>query len=240
MKSGFTLGILVALPQEARAILRHCSAYMGAPAGESGVILDVCGVGAAQADAGANRLAAAGVSALLSWGTAAGLQPGVAPGTLLLPETIIAAAGGVLAIDKTWHQRIRQSLSGRSDVIVGPLAESAVLLRTQADKQNLYDATGAAAADMESAAAARVARRAGIPFAVIRAVADPAAGNLPDSVTAAVGPGGQVNLGRLLGSLLIHPHEWSQIMRLARWFGAAQTTLMQAAKQAGPFLLSKE
>ncbi len=236
--AGFTLGIAVALPQEARAIARHCAAYMHAPRGEDGVLLEITGVGGERAAAGARRLVAAGADALLSWGTAAGLQPGFSPGALLVPESVIALDGEALDTDTAWHLRIRKRLAERLDVVVQPIAESASVLRTPADKQTMSAATGAVAADMESAALARAARQAGIPFLVIRAIADPASGTIPDSVSAAIGGAGEVRIAKLLGSLLMRPRQWPQLIQLSRWFGAAQDTLMQAAKRAGPFMLA--
>lgn len=236
---GFTLGIVVALPQEARAIMRYCSAYMQAPPGEGGVLLEISGVGGERAAAGAQRLIAAGANALLSWGTAAGLQPGFGAGALLVPEAIIARDGETLGVDKAWQQRMRQRLSPYLDVVVQPLAESAAVLRTPADKQDLHHATGAPAADMESAALARVARQAGVPFLVIRAIADPVSGTIPDSVTTAIG-GGEVRVAKLLGSIIMRPRQWPQLIQLSRWFGAAQDTLLQAAKRTAPFMLANE
>lgn len=238
--AGFTLGIVVALPQEARSVMRHCSAYMRAPPGEDGVLLEISGVGGERAAAGARRLIDAGADALLSWGTAAGLQPGFGAGTLLLPASIVARDGEVLDMDTAWHRRVHSRLCEHLEVVVQPLAECEAVLRAPADKQALHAATGAAAADMESAALARAASKAGIPFLVIRAIADPASGTIPDSVTAAIGGAGEVSVTRLLGTLLTRPHQWPQLIRLSRWFGAAQDTLTQAAKRAGPFLLAKE
>lgn len=238
--AGLTLGIVVAIPQEARAIKHYCCAYMQAPPGENGVLLEISGVGGGRAAAGAQRLITAGANALLSWGTAAGLQPGFSPGALLLPESVIAQDGEILGIDQTWHRRVRSRLLERLDVVVQPLAESGSVLRTPADKQALHDATGAAAADMESGALARAARRAGIPFLIIRAIADPASGTIPDTVTAAIGDAGEVRVTKLLGSLLLRPHQWPQLMQLSRWFGAAQDTLMEAAKCTAPFMLANE
>ena len=236
--AGFTLGIAVALPQEARAIARYCAAYMRAPRGEDGVVLEISGVGGERAAVGARRLISAGADALLSWGTAAGLQPGFSPGALLVPESVIALDGEVLDADASWHLRIRKKLAERLDVVIQPLAESASVLRTPTDKRAMSAATGAVAADMESAALARAARQAGIPFLVIRAIADPACGTIPDSVTAAIGGDGEVSIAKLMGTLLTRPRQWPQLIQLSRWFGAAQDTLMQAAKRAGPFMLA--
>lgn len=65
------------------------------------------------------------------------------------------------------------------------------------------EATGACAADMESAAIARVAANAGIPFIAIRAIVDPIYFSPPDALLSAVYPDGGVDFIRLI-SLLIN------------------------------------
>ena len=53
------------------------------------------------------------------------------------------------------------------------------IVATQADKARAWIDTGALAVDLESAVVARAAAAAGIPFLVLRAIADPATRHLP-------------------------------------------------------------
>ncbi len=55
-----------------------------------------------------------------------------------------------------------------------PLLDMPTIVVTREEKARLFAATGAVACDMESGAVARVAARHGLPFAVLRAICDPA------------------------------------------------------------------
>src|SRR5262249_18023836 len=69
----------------------------------------------------------------------------------------------------------------------------------------LGEATGAAAADMESHIAARAAANAGLPLAVLRVIADPAERALPQAATAGLGADGGYNPAAVLRRLAGHP-----------------------------------
>ncbi len=224
------LGVVVALPQEARPLRRVLGAHGRPAGGGAGLVLAVSGVGAQRAHEAAHRLLDAGARALMSWGSAAGLRPGLAAGTVLLPETVIDAQRHRFATDPAWHQAMVTQLAARAHRLsTGPLAEAAGLLKSAADKEALLRRTGAVAADMESAAIAEVARGANVPFMVIRAVADPAHGVIPACVSQAMDERGRVHTAKLLGHALISPAQWVQLVRLAWWFGAAERALSRAA-----------
>ena len=87
------LGIVAALPAEARA-----AGALQTPLGEAvsvadRVLLVRCGVGRVRAARAATAMLAAGAGSLLSWGTAAALDPGLAPGDLVLPGDVLAGDG---------------------------------------------------------------------------------------------------------------------------------------------------
>lgn len=228
------LGIAVALPAEARP-LRRCYADLLRPqAGGAGILLEVTGMGAAQARAGARRLVGAGAAALLSWGTAAGLAPGVRPGAIALPEVVIDGDGRRFQADAAWHQRMLTLLGPGAAPIIAPLAVSPVLLRGPDEKQALHQRTGAGCADMESGAVAEVAREAGIPFLSLRAVLDPAAGVLPGCVIRAADSEGRIPPARLAAWIAARPGDWVQLVLLARWFGEARRALVRVARQTRP------
>src|SRR3712207_2397214 len=63
---------------------------------------------------------------------------------------------------------------------------------TVAEKANLHSRTGAALVDLESLAVARVCRDHGRPFAVLRAVADPAERALPPAALAGLDEAGRI------------------------------------------------
>lgn len=190
-------------------------------------VLVVAGAGPARAEAAARRLIAAGATALVSWGAAAGLAPAVAPGALLLPSRVIAADGTIHVVDPDWH--------GRAVARMGPaggagasLAETVALLDHPAAKAALHRETGAVAGDMESAAVARVAHEHGAPLLVVRAVLDPASVAVPLAWARAVGADGRVRARRVAAALL-RPALWPAGARLAVYRRRASRALRRAA-----------
>ena len=75
----------------------------------------------------------------------------------------------------------------------------------QARKAALWLATGAAAVDMESHIAADYAEKAGLPFAALRVISDPASRGLPALAMSAIKPNGRIDLRKVLGGLARNP-----------------------------------
>jgi adenosylhomocysteine nucleosidase len=222
------VGIVAALPAEVGALTPDPPAVGRLiPLGEHG-LLALAGIGPDRAERAARRLLAAGASGLLSWGSAAGLTPALGPGTLVLPERVVAEGNGPLSVDPAWHGRLARALGGKASP--GSLAETRRMLRTPAAKQALETATGAVAADMESAAVARIAAQAGVPFAAVRVVTDDAGLGLPPALAAATTPDGDVSKARLLLHTLGHPASLGPLIRLGLRFRQAERTMAAAAK----------
>ena len=83
------------------------------------------------------------------------------------------------------------------------------------DKRSLFETSGAAAVDMESHVAARLAAAHRLPFAVFRVVSDPAWRSLPPAAAIALRADGQVDVPGVLGSLLKHPGQLPVLARAA-------------------------
>ena len=111
----------------------------------------------------------------------------------------------------------------------GDIAGSETIIATAAAKSALRAASGAVAVDMESAAVARLAREAGIPFAVVRAVSDPAQRALPMAARAGFGADGVADIGAVLQALLRRPYELPALIRTAIEAEAGFSALKRAA-----------
>jgi adenosylhomocysteine nucleosidase len=178
-----------------------------------------------------------GARGLLSFGLAGGLSPAVRPGDLLLPEAVVLPAGARLPTDREWCGRLAARLSALAPhVHRGTLAGSDRLLATIAAKRELHAATGALAVDMESHGIAETATHAGLPFVVIRAVADPFDQLLPRAASTAIGSDGEVRLRAVARALLERPGELGALLRLARQSGRALAALRRVALLVGPAL----
>jgi hopanoid-associated phosphorylase len=194
-----------------------------------------CSGGSAErARSEAERLAQ-GAAALVSFGLAGGLAPGLRPGDLLLPETVRDAGSGSWSVDPVWRERVQGRLArGGLEAKAGALAGSERIVATAADKRVLFEAAGALAVDMESHAVAAVATDANIPFLVLRAVADPADQVIPQVAREALRPDGGIRIRATFGGLLRQPGELIALLRLARQSVTALVSLRGGARLAGP------
>jgi hopanoid-associated phosphorylase len=166
-------------------------------------------------------------SAIISFGVAGGLKPGLAPGSKLVARSVITEDGGRYHGDPVWSQRLSVVLGGATIAdIVG--IDSPVV--SHADKHALHIKTGAHAADMESHVAARIAAAHNLPFAAFRVVADPAHRRLPHAALVAIRPDGSLAFGAIMGSILRDPLQLPQLMRTAADARAALKALLRSRK----------
>ena len=156
------------------------------------------------------------VTAVLSFGIAGGLAPGIATGEVLVASTLWDD-GTLWPVDAA----LLAGLSLRRGVI----AASAGLLANASAKEALHRASGALAVDMESGAAARFARARGLPFGVLRAVADGPGDVLPQAAAVGLNPDGSPAPGRVLAALLRRPGDLPALLQLARASAKAHDAL---------------
>jgi len=197
-------------------------------------LIFISGIGPEAARAAAIRLVEHGATNLLSWGCAGALSSNLKPGVLLLPHAILTEDGQTLHIHKRWGKQLKDQLTGTLNWHEGMLVESSHIVSSQEEKQKLARHSNVIAVDMESAVIGRIARQAGIPFMVIRAVADAADEALPPCITGTMDNRGHLQMQRLLSTLVRQPRLWPQLIRLNRHFHAATSTLKFVSAQSGP------
>lgn len=210
-------GILVGLKAEAqliRSVFPHAA-------------LAASGATRAGAQREANRLAACGADCLLSFGLAAGLDPSLPPGTIVIPSAV-KAWGNTWSCDPT----LRHILGGgQSGVISGPLLHSDDVVLQAPLKADLFASSQCVALDMESGFLAQAAQEAGLPFAVLRVVCDPATRSLPPVTACVLSPDGGLKIGLLLRSLLQHPSQISGLINLGRDAGLARKAMLHILRE---------
>lgn len=231
------IGVVAALLLEARCLVgRKLAPNERVELHHSAGWIQLCGIGREKALHAAQSLLDAGATALLSWGTAGGLDPALGAGTLVLPQQVIGADQSVFPVNSEWRNRLQGRVAGHVATSSGFLLESLSVITHQSQKQALAKRVGAAAVDMESAAVAQVAHQTGVPFMAIRVIADHAAATVPSSALSAVDAYGRLQVLPLVTSLLAHPAELPALITLGRAFRAAQKTLSTVAILAGPGL----
>ena len=119
-------------------------------------LCETSGVGADSAGAAARRLVDRGATALVSWGMAGGLDPGIDSGTVVLPKALIGPNGSPIGVDPEWHGRVLAKIRDLVEVSTSELLDVARPITTVREKRELHRRTGAGAVDMESAAVASV------------------------------------------------------------------------------------
>ena len=90
-------------------------------------------------------------------------------------------------------------------MVRGGLAGVEQVIAATACKAALHSETGAAAVDMESHIAAAYAAEAGLPFAALRVISDPASRALPALAMAAIKPNGDIDLRKVLRGVARNP-----------------------------------
>ena len=189
-----------------------------------GSLLALSGIGRAAASAAAQALVDAGVSALMSFGMAGGLDPQLEPGNVVIPCELLSSDGARYAASQAWREQVAAAIRPLCAVTDGHLLTSSHAIETPADKAAAFRDTGAAAVDMESAAVAEIAAKHNLPFIAVRAIVDTAADALPRAVVAA-SRAGSVRIARLIGGLILAPREIVALIRLAQRYRIAMRTL---------------
>lgn len=151
---------------------------------------------------------------LVSFGVAGGLAPHLRPGRVILSADIIGD-------DRRWRpderfQRRVSEFARRIGAIEGPVLGSRVILSTEEGKRRAWRDTGALAVDLESAIVARAAEAAGLPFLVLRTIADPATRRLPPAALIPLAENGAPAFARVLGEVLRRPGQIGALLGLAR------------------------
>ncbi|WFU38541.1 phosphorylase [Bradyrhizobium sp. CB82] len=145
------------------------------------------------------------IRGVISFGVAGGLDPTLRSGDVVVATEVLAGdarwgAGLSLSddlIDKLTSGRrrvVRRSLAGAEEVVTGRSCKAALHLET-----------GAAAVDMESHIAAAYAAEAGLPFAAVRVISDPAHRALPALAREAIKPNGQIDVATILRGVVRNP-----------------------------------
>jgi adenosylhomocysteine nucleosidase len=169
------------------------------------------------------------VRALMSFGICGGLDPGLAPGTVLVAHRIALPEGGALHFDARWARAVAARIPGAR---IAPLLGTSEVVTTAREKAALFARFGVPAVDMESRGVAEAAREANVPFVAVRAVADPADRSLPPIAIDAINAEGRLRPLRVLLGLLGRPRELAGLLALATDARRAYDALTAATNRA--------
>ncbi len=212
------IGLVVALANEMKALTggsrahRENGFWVARSRFENEVpLISVCsGVGLDRARRAAEWLVSQDVTILVNCGVSGGLNPNVAPGDLVIAETVIEAgirdAARSLPTSRLIGEKARALMASHGLIThAGPIVSAREGVFTKSHKARLYHFYKAVAVDMESAAVVQAARQEGLPVLVLRAICDPADMNVSPDIFACVDSEGRLRPWFLIGKLLRHP-----------------------------------
>jgi adenosylhomocysteine nucleosidase len=153
---------------------------------------------------------------VISWGVCGGLDSRLRPGDLILGAEVVSPEGGVGADEAVVSSLARRLTDAGTGVTIERIAAVSSPVSTASAKADLRIAGGAAAVDMESLLAGRFAHKQRTPFAILRAVADPAERDLPPLLLDAVDSDGGIKAAAVFGELLRSPGQFTGLVAAAR------------------------
>ena len=145
------------------------------------------------------------IRGVISFGVAGGLDPTLKSGDVVVATEVMAGDARWLAGLTLNEDLIASVALGGRRIVRGRLAGAEEVVVARHVKAALHSETGAAAVDMESHIAADYAAKAGLPFAALRVVSDPAHRALPSSAMAAIKPNGDIDLRKIMRSVVRNP-----------------------------------
>jgi adenosylhomocysteine nucleosidase len=225
-----TTGIIIALPEELSTLTAKKIAPGECSLISENILVAHAGTGPANAIKATEALLANGSCKLISWGCAGALDSTLNAGDLCMPKIIIAENRQHYSTHSDWHQHTVNILSKLQPIYSAPLSETSSIVSTSVDKKALHDALGSIALDMESAAIAKIAQKADIPYLVIRTIADTANMNMPEAVNFALNNEGSIDIKKLIIYLLTHPNEIPCLIKLGIAFRSARKKLKYVAQ----------
>jgi hopanoid-associated phosphorylase len=165
------------------------------------------------------------IRGVISFGVAGGLDPSLKSGDIVVATEVMAGDTRWLAGLSLTEAQIASIALGRRRVVRGLLAGVEEVVAASACKAALHSETGAAAVDMESHIAAAYAADAGIPFAALRVISDPAHRALPVVARKAIKPNGDLDLVRIMGSVVRNPRSLRALVSTGIDFNRALRSL---------------
>jgi adenosylhomocysteine nucleosidase len=176
------------------------------------------------------------IRGVISFGVAGALDPSLKSGDVVVATEVMAGDARWLAGLALNEELITSLALGRRRVVRGGLAGVEEIVAAQARKAALWIQTGASAVDMESHIAAAYADEAGLPFAALRVISDPAHRALPALARSAIKPNGEIDVRKVLRGVVREPRTLRALVSTGLDFNRA----LKSLRGCRGFLLGSE
>jgi adenosylhomocysteine nucleosidase len=172
--------------------------------------------------------AAAQTECLVSFGIAGGLAPELDAGTVIVSGEVVTEGHRWAAEQQ--HQRRLSGFARSIGATLGPVLGATSILATRTEKKLAWATTRALAVDLESEIVARTASALGIPFIVLRSIADTARRDLPPASLVPLSADGKPDMLKVLTAVLRRPFQLAGMVGLARETALALSALVGPAR----------
>jgi hopanoid-associated phosphorylase len=167
-----------------------------------------------------------GCAGIISFGIAGGLDPRLPAGTPVIASAVVGQDEALLA-DGRWTSNLLRLFP---DAYCGRILGSDEPIADPKAKGLAFRRSGAAVVDMESHLAARTAHHLGVPFAVVRVVADPAERAVPQCALEGMRPDGSADALAVLRAAARRPAELRHLVALTHDVWVARCALARACR----------
>lgn len=211
-----TTAILFTLPIEATPFLRrhhhrHIEKnFFECYIGGNRVIVCMSGIGGEQVESEASKLLSSKPQALIITGFAGALDDSLATGQVIAANSVLHA-DSKYSSDAELLQRAKAQLKDESEHTLVTVDE---VVHSTEKKLLLNLASGCCAVDMESAFAASIAQRTGVPFLVVRSISDDCNCSISSIFAESMRSDGNPDIGYLLMACFRRPSTIPAAIRL--------------------------
>ncbi len=186
----------------------------------------VIGAGDRDRTAALVATAAAQTHCLVSFGIAGALAPDLKAGTVVISGEVVTERYRWTVAPPLCRQLTEFARS--VGAVYGPVFGSSSIITTTTGRKRARAMTQALAVDLESEIVAITATTLGLPFIVLRAIADTARRDLPPASLVPLRADGKPNVSRVFAAILRRPFQLADII------GLAQETRMALSALIGP------
>lgn len=170
-----------------------------------------------------------GAAGIISYGLAGGLNPRLKSGDIIIGHTVFDK-NIAYETDLKWRTLLKKTITGS---ILGNVIGVDEPVASLLEKNQLYSQSGGIIVDMESHIAARIAKVHGLPFVILRVIADHAGREVPEAALQGLNQNGTINISAILNSLVENPKQISTLFGLTLDFLRALKSLLRCNRLLG-------